>query len=91
MGYGRTLQISLRLPGRLLAAVDDRARQVGKSRSDVIREVLEAHLVSSAAAPGADHPYGRVRDLLGSVSGGPPDLGRRHREHLAEMVRDRRR
>jgi Arc/MetJ-type ribon-helix-helix transcriptional regulator len=91
MGYARHSQISLRLPAALLREIDQRARQSRKSRSDVIRELLQAQLTGAGERLAADHPYGRVRDLVGSVSGGPTDLGRRHREYLTELVRDRRR
>jgi hypothetical protein len=37
-----------------------------------------------------DRPYAKIRDLIGSVSGGPPDLGERHREYLRVLIRDRR-
>jgi hypothetical protein len=32
-------------------------------------------------------PVDRVRDLLGSVESGIPDLGLRHREHLIQRLR----
>jgi hypothetical protein len=90
MGYARRTQISLRLPASLLNELDRRARVSRQSRSDVIRDILEGHLRVSRSGTPADHPYGRVRDLVGSVAGGPIDLGRRSREYLVELVRDRR-
>lgn len=80
-------QISLRLPDELLAEIDRQARKRRQSRSDLIREVLERH-VRIAATP--DHPYSRVRDLVGFVTGGPPDLGANHRDYVVGLVRDRR-
>ncbi len=80
-------QISLRLPDRVVDDLDRQARRQRRSRSDLIREILEHH-ARRGAAP--DHPYGRVRDLVGSLSGGPPDLGARHRAHLTRTIRDRR-
>jgi Arc/MetJ-type ribon-helix-helix transcriptional regulator len=80
-------QISLRLPEDLLHELDGRAKRERRSRSEVIREVLEQHLCGSKSA---DHPYGRIRDLLGSVAGGPPDMGARPRKYLVESLRDRR-
>lgn len=82
-------QISLRLSTRLLQDLDRRALKGRVSRSDLIRELIEQAL----HGPGTrvpDHPYTRIRDLLGALSGGPPDLGARHREHLAKAIRDRR-
>jgi hypothetical protein len=80
-------QISLRLPDELVAQLDRQARRRRTSRSDLIREILEQHVRLAATA---DHPYSRVLDLIGSVTGGPPDLGAGHREYLVGLVRDRR-
>jgi hypothetical protein len=84
----KSYQISLRLPEPLVAEIDREADARRTSRSDLIREILEQH-VRVAATP--DHPYARVSDLVGSVTGGPPDLGAGHREYLVGMIRDRRR
>lgn len=80
-------QISLRLPDELLDELDRQARRRRTSRSDLVREILEQH-VRLAATP--DQPYSRVRDLVGFVTGGPPDLAAGHREYLVGLVRDRR-
>jgi Arc/MetJ-type ribon-helix-helix transcriptional regulator len=80
-------QISLRLPDDLLAELDRQARQRRRSRSDLIREILEQHVRVSATP---DQPYSRVKDLVGTLSGGPPDLGAKHREYVVGLVRDRR-
>ena len=81
-------QISLRLPDEVLSEIDRQARRRRRSRSDLIREILEQHVRVSATP---DHPYSRVRDLVGSLTGEPSDLGARHREYLVGLVRDRRR
>lgn len=81
-------QISLRLPEDLVAQIDREADHRRTNRTDLIREILEQH-VRIAATP--DHPYARVSDLVGSLTGGPPDLGAAHREYLVGLVRDRRR
>jgi len=80
-------QISLRLPEELLAELDRQASQRRRSRSDLIREILEQHVRVSATP---DHPYSRVKDLVGMLSGAPPDLGAKHREYVVGLVRDRR-
>lgn len=82
-------QISLRLPEPLLRRVDREARRRRVRRSDLVREALEVFLRGGAAG-GNDRPYDRIRDLLGSLSGGPQDLGERHREYLRDLICDRR-
>jgi Arc/MetJ-type ribon-helix-helix transcriptional regulator len=81
-------QISLRLPERVVDDLDRQARRQRRNRSDLIREILVHHALGATTL---DHPYRRVRNLVGSVSGGPPDLGARHRAYLKRMIRDRRR
>ncbi len=82
-------QISLRLPEALLRRLNQEARKRRLRRSDLVRQALEAFLDGGAAMAG-DRPYDKIRDLIGSVSGGPPDLGERHREYLRVLIRDRR-
>ncbi len=82
-------QISLRLPEPLLKRLNQEARRRRLRRSDLLRQALEAFLDGGAAMAG-DRPYDKIRDLIGSVSGGPPDLGERHREYLRVLIRDRR-
>jgi Arc/MetJ-type ribon-helix-helix transcriptional regulator len=81
-------QVSLRLPDRLVKSIDRRARKSGRTRSELVRQILERGLDEAAAV--LDRPYDRVQDLIGSVSGAPTDLGARHREYLVGLVRDRR-
>jgi Arc/MetJ-type ribon-helix-helix transcriptional regulator len=82
-------QISLRLPDPLLKRIDQEARKRRVRRSDLVRQALEAFLNGETAAIGG-RPYDLIRDLAGSLSGGPPDLGERHREYLRGLIRDRR-
>jgi hypothetical protein len=82
-------QISLRLPEPLSRRLNQEARKRWLRRSDVVRQALEAFLDGGAAMAG-DRPYGKNPDLIGSMSGGPPDLGERHRESLQVLIRDRR-
>jgi len=49
----------------------------------VVRLALEQFLESEPEI----RPIERVRDLLGRVESGVPDLGQRHREHLIRRLR----
>lgn len=82
-------QISLRLPEPLFKRLNQEARRRRLRRSDLVRQALEAFL-DGGMILGTDRPYDRVRDLVGRLSGGPPDLGERHREYLRDLIRDRR-
>ena len=76
-------QLTLRLPGALAEKLERSARRLKRKRSDVVRLALEQFL---EAAP-QTRPIERVRDLLGSIESGVPDLGQRHREHLLRRLR----
>ena len=76
-------QLSLRLPGVLADKLERSARRLRRKRSDVVRLALEQFLDAEPEI----RPIERVRDLLGRVESGIPDLGQRHREHLIRRLR----
>ena len=77
-------QLTLRLPMELAGKLERLAKRLKRKRSDVVRLALNQFL---EAEPAATRPVDRVRDLLGSVESGVPDLGQRHREHLIARLR----
>ena len=77
-------QLTLRLPMELAGKLERSAKRLKRKRSDVVRLALNQFL---EAEPVATRPVDRVRDLLGSVESGVPDLGQRHREHLIARLR----
>lgn len=76
-------QLTLRLPSTLTERLERSARRLKRKRSDVVRLALEQFLDSEPEI----RPVERVRDLLGGVESGVPDLGQRHREHLIRRLR----
>ena len=76
-------QLTLRLPAELSGKLDRAAKRMKRKRSDVARLALVQFL---DGVPPAGRPADLVRDLLGSVRSGIPDLGTRHREHLLARV-----
>lgn len=78
-------QISLRLPDDLARRLDRLAAKRRTERSLVVREAIRAYLVGEAASE-TGRLFDRVGDLAGSVRGGPPDLGLKHREYLKERL-----
>ena len=76
-------QLTLRLPGELADKLGRSAKRLKRKRSDVVRLALEQFLDSEPDI----RPVERVRDLLGSIQSGLPDLGQRHREHLIQRLR----
>jgi hypothetical protein len=82
-------QISIRLPEDLLERLDRVASESGVKRSGLVRRALYAYVDGELRRPD-ESPIDRVRDLIGAAYGGPPDLARRHREYLQELIVDRR-
>lgn len=76
-------QLTLRLPADLAERLESSARRLKRKRSDVVRQALEQFLDTQPET----HPIERVRDLLGSIDTGIPDLGERHREYLVQRLR----
>ena len=76
-------QLSLRLPEALANKLERSARRLRRKRSDVMRLALEQFLDAEPEI----RPIERVRDLLGRVESGIPDVGQRHREHLIRRLR----
>jgi Arc/MetJ-type ribon-helix-helix transcriptional regulator len=76
-------QLTVRLPAALAEQLDRTAKSMRRKRSDVVRLALEEYL----AVPSGERPIERLRDLLGQVESGLPDLGERHREYLIKRIR----
>ena len=76
-------QLTLRLPGSLTEKLDRSAKRLKRKRSDVVRLALEQFLDTEPDT----RPIERVRDLLGGIESGVPDLGQNHREHLIRRLR----
>ncbi len=79
-------QLTLRISEEMVAQLDQVARTLGRTRSDVVRQALEQFI----ANPIETRPIERVRDLLGRVESGLPDLGQRHRDYLVRRLRNAR-
>ena len=79
-------QLTLRMPGVLANKLERVARRMGRKRSEVARLALEQFLEDTSMR-GHVRPVDLVRDLLGSLESGVPDLGQRHRDHLLRRLR----
>ena len=82
-------QISIRLPAKTTRRLATLAKKRGIKRSALLRSAIDEWL----GQHGGERPafsYDRIRDLVGSVSGGPPDLAERHSEYLKDAFHDRR-
>jgi hypothetical protein len=69
--------LTVRLPEPLAAEIEAESCVRGISKSDVVRERLQR----AQAQPPHD-PLASIRDLIGSVKGGPSDLSARKKHYL---------
>jgi hypothetical protein len=79
-------QLTVRMPVVLANKLERVARRMGRKRSEVVRLVLQQFLEDTSMR-GHARPVDLVRDLLGSLESGVPDLGQRHRDHLLRRLR----
>jgi Arc/MetJ-type ribon-helix-helix transcriptional regulator len=79
--------MTFRLPEELVAELDAQARRRGASRSDVVREGLEAYVARPSVAMPRPSFLDLARDLVGSVvnDGLPADLSAEKKRHLKEL------
>ena len=79
-------QLTVRIPLSLAAKLEQVARELHRERSDLVRMALEEFLGSRDESL-ETRPYDKVRDLLGSIESGIPDLGQNHRKHLLQPLK----
>jgi hypothetical protein len=72
--------VTVRLPEPLIAQIDAESRVRGISKSDVVRERLEAGAGSAGSSPSGR--FERIADLVGAVDRLPADLSARKKEYL---------
>lgn len=71
--------LTVRLPEPLAAEIEAESRERQVSKSDVVRERLQR-----APSKALVDPLASIRDLIGSVDGGPADLSARKKHYLRE-------
>lgn len=79
-------QITVRVPEDLNREVYSMAKRLHLKRSDIVRMALEK-FVRGVEEKGKGMPYEQVKDLIGSISSGVPDLGESHRKYLIERMK----
>jgi Ribbon-helix-helix protein, copG family len=78
-------QLTVRLPEDLRRALRAASRRMQRKSSEIVRLALREFL---GVAPGARTvPADRVRNLIGSLESGVPDLAEKHRAYVIESLR----
>ena len=71
--------LTVRLPEAIVAEIDAEARRRKLSKSDIVRERLQAGPRRAARSTLLDS----IANLIGSVEGGPADLSARRKHYLS--------
>ncbi len=76
-------QLTIRLPVALSRKISQKAKHLGRKRSDVVRLALMGFFENSEAPLLSEpSPYEHVKHLMGSIHTGISDLGASHRKYL---------
>ena len=78
-------QLTVRLPRELSRALRNRAAQMQRKPSEVVRMAVKEFL--SIPERSRVHPAKRAGDLIGSLDSGIPDLALRHRDYIIKKLR----
>ena len=78
-------QLTVRLPEDLSRALKAASRRMQRKNSEIVRLALRQFL-GTPSVPGV-RPADRVRNLIGSLESGVPDLAEEHRAHIIESLR----
>ena len=78
-------QLTIRLPRNLNKALKERAARMQRKPSEVVRMAVVEFL--NLPEESQERPAERVRDLIGTLQTGVPDLAVRHREYLLKKLR----
>jgi tRNA(Phe) wybutosine-synthesizing methylase Tyw3 len=75
------------MPNELAKKLTKVARRLGLKKSDIARLAIHQYLMEAASPKEKNKPYEKVKNLIGSVSSGLPDLGQNHRTYLLNRLK----
>jgi hypothetical protein len=78
-------RLTVRLPDDLGRALMNASRRMQRKPSEIVRLALQEFLGTTAGRRGP--PADRVRNLIGSLESGIPDLARKHRSDILESLK----
>jgi len=84
------MTLSVRLDDETRRLLTKLARARRTSRSEVVRQAIRA-LAKEDPATEEFNPYEMIKDLIGSVKGGPPDLSTRGGEYFRQILLEKKR
>ncbi len=82
---------SVRLDPKTERLIERLARKKKQTKSEVIREAIEVLASQETRLDVQGGPYDAVADLIGCVSGGPPDLSERTGKRFLRLLTEKKR
>ncbi|BFU96877.1 MAG: hypothetical protein NTNFB02_35990 [Nitrospira sp.] len=85
------MPLTVRVDAKTERLLQRLARKRGRTKSEVIRDAIGVLAKQVETQEATQRPYEKLRDLIGSVQGGPSDLSGRAGEAFRDMLSARRR
>ena len=85
------MPLTVRIDVKTERLIQRLARKQGRSKSEVIRDAIGVLARQVQGQEEAERPFDTIRDLIGSIHGGPPNLSVRTGEQFRRMVQAKRR
>jgi len=81
------MPMSVRLDAKTERLIEGLARKRGQTKSEIVRAAIGAVAEQQTnGSDGAKRPYEAIKDLIGCVCGGPPDLSVRTGEKFHHLL-----
>ncbi|MFP4195059.1 MAG: hypothetical protein ACLFRO_08970 [Desulfobacterales bacterium] len=81
------MQMTIRMPDEYKSRIDEIINKTGLKKSDIARMAIKNFLDGFEAREQGKSPAVEVKDLIGVVDSGIPDLGTNHRRHLLDKIK----
>jgi hypothetical protein len=85
------MPLTVRIDIKTERLIERLARKRGRSKSEVVRDAIDVLAREIQRQEKNERPYDAVRDLIGSIRGGPSDLSMRTGELFRQMLHAKRR
>ncbi|OGL44157.1 MAG: hypothetical protein A2161_19150 [Candidatus Schekmanbacteria bacterium RBG_13_48_7] len=80
------MQFTVRMTDEYREKIDILAKKMGLKKSDIARLAIK-QFIEENIDDETNHPFQKVRNLVGSVESGIKDLGQSHREYIIQNMR----
>lgn len=83
------MPLTVRVDPKTERLIQRLARKRGRSKSEVIRDAIDILAKRAQEQERTERPFEAVRDLIGSVRGGPSNLSEKTGDRFRRMLLDR--